>query len=87
MLYAVGDIHGEVELLEELLATLPHREGDRFVFVGDYVDRGPIPRASSIVWSSSPASATASSCSGTTSRCFSTSSAGAGPSTSRVTPS
>jgi len=41
MLYAVGDIHGEVELLEELLDTLPHREGDRFVFVGDYVDRGP----------------------------------------------
>jgi serine/threonine protein phosphatase 1 len=41
MLYAVGDIHGEVELLEELLATIPHGEGDRFVFVGDYVDRGP----------------------------------------------
>lgn len=41
MLYAVGDIHGEAELLDELLAELPHQEGDRFVFVGDYVDRGP----------------------------------------------
>ncbi len=44
MLYAVGDIHGEAEMLEELLASLPHREVDRFVFVGDYVDRGPDSR-------------------------------------------
>ncbi len=44
MLYAVGDIHGEAEMLEELLASLPHRGGDRFVFVGDYVDRGPDSR-------------------------------------------
>ena len=45
MLFAVGDIHGEIELLEELLAKLPHGEDDRFVFVGDYVDRGPDSRA------------------------------------------
>jgi serine/threonine protein phosphatase 1 len=44
VLYAVGDIHGEVELLDELLAKLPHRPGDRFVFVGDYIDRGPDSR-------------------------------------------
>ena len=44
MLYAVGDIHGEREMLEELLASLPLREGDRLVFVGDYVDRGPDSR-------------------------------------------
>jgi serine/threonine protein phosphatase 1 len=44
MLYAVGDIHGEAELLDELLARIPHRPGDRFVFVGDYVDRGPDSR-------------------------------------------
>ena len=44
MLYAVGDIHGERELLEELLANLPLRDGDRLVFVGDYVDRGPDSR-------------------------------------------
>ena len=41
MLYAVGDIHGESEMLCELLAKLPLVPGDRLVFVGDYVDRGP----------------------------------------------
>jgi len=41
MLYAVGDIHGELEKLDELLARLPLAEGDRLVFLGDYVDRGP----------------------------------------------
>ena len=41
MLYAVGDVHGELEKLEALLARLPLRAGDRFVFCGDYVDRGP----------------------------------------------
>ena len=41
MLYAVGDIHGESELLARLLEVLPHESGDRFVFVGDYIDRGP----------------------------------------------
>ncbi len=41
MLYAVGDIHGERERLEVLLASLPLQPEDRFVFVGDYVDRGP----------------------------------------------
>ena len=45
MLYAVGDIHGEVELLRELMAKLPDEPGDRFVFVGDYVDRGPDSKA------------------------------------------
>ena len=41
MLYAVGDIHGEADLLEELIDKLPLRPGDRLVFLGDYVDRGP----------------------------------------------
>jgi serine/threonine protein phosphatase 1 len=40
MLYAVGDIHGEREKLEALLGCLPLQAGDRFVFTGDYVDRG-----------------------------------------------
>lgn len=40
MLYAVGDIHGEVELLDDLLARIAPRDGDRLVFLGDYVDRG-----------------------------------------------
>ena len=41
MLYAVGDIHGESEMLSDLLAKLPLAPGDRVIFVGDYVDRGP----------------------------------------------
>jgi serine/threonine protein phosphatase 1 len=41
MLYAVGDIHGELEKLEELLDEMPLEKGDRLVFLGDYVDRGP----------------------------------------------
>jgi serine/threonine protein phosphatase 1 len=41
MLYAIGDIHGEREMLEELLASLPLADGDSLVFMGDYVDRGP----------------------------------------------
>jgi len=41
MLYAIGDIHGELEKLDELLELLPLRAGDRLVFLGDYVDRGP----------------------------------------------
>ncbi|MGH0038099.1 MAG: metallophosphoesterase family protein [Myxococcota bacterium] len=41
MLYAVGDIHGELEKLDELLDVLPLEQGDRLIFLGDYVDRGP----------------------------------------------
>ena len=41
MLYAFGDIHGELEKLEELLALAPIQAGDRLVFLGDYIDRGP----------------------------------------------
>jgi len=44
LLYAVGDIHGERETLEALLASLPLLPEDRLVFVGDYVDRGPDSR-------------------------------------------
>lgn len=44
MLYAVGDIHGERDKLEALLAKLPLEERDRLVFLGDYVDRGPEAR-------------------------------------------
>ena len=45
MLYAVGDIHGEVGKLEALLEELPLQPGDRLVFLGDYVDRGLGSRA------------------------------------------
>ena len=38
--YAIGDLHGEAELLHRLLAMLPLRDEDTLVFLGDYVDRG-----------------------------------------------
>jgi len=44
VLYAVGDIHGTRDKLEALLDSLPLEEGDRLVFLGDYVDRGPDAR-------------------------------------------
>jgi serine/threonine protein phosphatase 1 len=45
--YAVGDIHGRLDLLEDLLAKihaeLQHRPARKclLVFVGDLIDRGP----------------------------------------------
>ena len=44
MLYAIGDIHGMLSKLEELLGALPLEAGDEVVFLGDYVDRGPYGR-------------------------------------------
>lgn len=49
-IYAVGDIHGRLDLLERLLARMAEdcarRRPDRVavVFLGDYVDRGPQSR-------------------------------------------
>ena len=40
MLYAVGDIHGEVGKLDALLDKLPLQAGDRLVFLGDSVTMG-----------------------------------------------
>lgn len=40
--FAIGDVHGDLDALDTLLARLPSMvEGDTIVFVGDYVDRGP----------------------------------------------
>jgi serine/threonine protein phosphatase 1 len=39
-LIAVGDIHGEVNMLNNLLGTIQPRHDDQFVFLGDYIDRG-----------------------------------------------
>ena len=44
MLYAIGDIHGMRQELEALIASLPLRDDDRLIFIGDYIDRGPEPR-------------------------------------------
>jgi serine/threonine protein phosphatase 1 len=45
--YVVGDVHGRLDLLEQLLAKIDHDLGRRparkvlLVFVGDLIDRGP----------------------------------------------
>ena len=42
-LYAVGDIHGRLDLLEKLLDRIATEESDlpkKLIFLGDYVDRG-----------------------------------------------
>ena len=50
ILYAVGDIHGRLDLLERMLdlieadARSHDAEGRTLVFLGDYVDRGPDSR-------------------------------------------
>ena len=38
---AITDIHGELEKLESLLSKIDTRPDDIFVFLGDYIDRGP----------------------------------------------
>jgi serine/threonine protein phosphatase 1 len=48
MLYAIGDIHGEIRKLRgllELIDQMPLRDEDRLIFVGDYIDRGPGSKA------------------------------------------
>src|SRR4051812_23793618 len=49
-IYAIGDIHGRIDLLDEALAKIDaHKAGHpctdcALVFLGDYVDRGPASR-------------------------------------------
>jgi Calcineurin-like phosphoesterase len=46
-IYAIGDIHGMVEKLRSLVASCERDAGGRpmaFVFLGDYIDRGPDSR-------------------------------------------
>ena len=42
-IYAIGDIHGELGMLEQALWWIEKDGGldARIVFLGDYVDRGP----------------------------------------------
>ena len=39
--YVVGDIHGCLAELRYLIEQLPLEHGDRLIFLGDYIDRGP----------------------------------------------
>jgi len=39
-LLAIGDIHGCLDELEAIIRQVEPRENDRFVFLGDYIDRG-----------------------------------------------
>jgi len=43
-LFVTGDLHGCVSELETLLQHIQPAKGDRFVFLGDYIDRGPHSR-------------------------------------------
>jgi len=40
-LIAIGDIHGQRDKLARLLDAVAPHPGDRLVFLGDYIDRGP----------------------------------------------
>jgi len=40
-IFAIGDIHGELNALETLIDSLELTEKDELVFLGDYVDKGP----------------------------------------------
>lgn len=42
--YAIGDIHGRLDLLDAALARLSTMRPGRVVFLGDYIDRGPDSR-------------------------------------------
>ena len=36
--YVIGDIHGGLRALKQVLALVPRTSEDLFVFLGDYVD-------------------------------------------------
>ncbi|QAV32952.1 serine/threonine protein phosphatase 1 [Fervidobacterium changbaicum] len=40
-LWAIGDIHGCLRPLERLIEKISPGEGDKLIFLGDYIDRGP----------------------------------------------
>ena len=41
-IFIIGDIHGQLGMLETLMNTIAWRPGrDELIFLGDYVDRGP----------------------------------------------
>ncbi|MBI3989484.1 MAG: serine/threonine protein phosphatase [candidate division NC10 bacterium] len=44
MIYVIGDIHGCLEPLKQLMGMVNPGEGDQLIFLGDYIDRGPDPK-------------------------------------------
>ena len=44
-LIAIGDVHGCPDTLSALLEEIEPRPDDQFVFLGDYIDRGPDSKA------------------------------------------
>jgi len=43
--FFIGDIHGEIRLLNKLLNEIDAFHPDKMVFVGDFIDRGPHSKA------------------------------------------
>lgn len=41
---AIGDVHGCISTLQELIVRIGPQEGDQFVFLGDLIDRGEYSR-------------------------------------------
>ncbi len=39
--YAIGDLHGRIDLLDAVLAKIDPGEDQQIVLLGDYIDRGP----------------------------------------------
>lgn len=46
-IYAIGDVHGQIDMLHEALSLIEAEAGRqaKIVFIGDYVDRGPDSKA------------------------------------------
>lgn len=40
----IGDVHGYHKQLQDALANADYQDGDRLIFLGDYIDRGPRSR-------------------------------------------
>lgn len=43
--FVIGDIHGHIRALDALLDAVPIAPEDLLIFLGDYVDKGPDPKA------------------------------------------
>lgn len=44
LIYAIGDIHGCLDPLKDLLKEINPSAEDKLIFIGDYIDRGPNSR-------------------------------------------